>query len=86
MKRREEGEIRNVIVCKERLSPYWIGQWTDGRGRRRRRSTKVPVGGGVYRGERLTAGQAERRALLVVWDMAREVEEEYGGEDNRSVG
>ncbi len=45
----------------------------------------MPVRGGVFKGERLTAGQAERRALLVTWEMAREVEEEYSGQDNRSV-
>ena len=77
--------VSNVIVCRDGKSPYWMGQWRDGRGRRVRRSTKVPVRGGVYRGERLTAGQAERRALMVAWDMAREVEEEWHAFDNTSV-
>ena len=40
--------VSNVIVCKDGKSPFWVGQWRDGRGRRVRRSTKVPVRGGVY--------------------------------------
>lgn len=82
---KKQEDFKNVIVCREKLSPFWIAQWTDGRGKRKRRSTKVPVGGGVYKGERLTAGQAERRALLVAWELAREVEEDFAEHDNTSV-
>lgn len=78
-------EYKNVIVCKEKLSPFWIAQWTDARGRRVRRSTKVPVGGGAYNGERLNASQAERRALMVAFELAQEKEREYAAFDNTSV-
>ena len=82
---KKQEDFRNVIVCREKLSPYWIAQWTDARGKRNRRSTKVPVRGGVYRGERLSAAQAERRALMVAWELAREVEEDFAEHDNSSV-
>lgn len=79
------SEYKNVIVCREKLSPFWIAQWTDGRVKRVRRSTKVPVGGGVYKAERLSAAQAERRALLVAYKLAQASEEVYATFDNTTV-
>lgn len=64
----------NIIVCKDAKSPYWIAQFTSPSGQRRRKSTKIPVNGGMFQGERLSAAQAKRRALLVAGDMAREEE------------
>ncbi len=26
--------VSNVIVCRDGKSPYWMGQWRDGRGRK----------------------------------------------------
>lgn len=59
-------EYKNVIICREKLSPFWIAQWTDGRGKRICRSTKVPVGGGSFQGERLSSAQAQCRALMIL--------------------
>lgn len=42
----------NVIVCRDAKSPFWLAQWMDGRGKRHRRSTKVPVSGGMFGAER----------------------------------
>lgn len=78
-------ESKNVIICRERLSPYWIAQYTGPDGRRRRRSTKVPAEGGTYNGERLTRAQAKNRALLVAVQMAAETTEEYAEHDNTTV-
>lgn len=78
-------ESKNIIVCRERMSPYWIAQFTGPDGRRRRRSTKVPLDGGEYRGERLTKTQAKARALLVAVQMAAEMTEEYAEHDNTTV-
>ena len=82
---KKQDSFRNVIVCREKLSPFWIAQWTDGRGRRVRRSTKVPVGGGEYRGERLSEKQAERRAVMVAWELARVEEEDFKAHDNTTM-
>lgn len=54
-------DVASVSVTKDAKSPYWVAQWTDARGKRVKRSTKVPVAGGVYRGERLTPAQARKR-------------------------
>lgn len=67
-------DFKNVIVCREKLSSFWIVQWTNGRGKRIRRSTKVPAKGGIYQGERLSSSQAERRALMVAIRLAQEEE------------
>ena len=82
---KKDVAYKNVIVCREKLSPFWVAQWTDGRGRRRRRSTKVPVAGGVFLGERLSAAQAERRALMVAFVLAQEEEEAYSAQDNTTM-
>lgn len=81
----KSDEFKNVIVCREKLSPYWIAQWTDGRGKRIRRSTKVPCKGGQYHGERLSSAQAQRRALMVAFQLAQEAETSYAAHDNTTV-
>ena len=80
-----KSDFKNVLICKEKLSPYWIAQWTYARGKRIRRSTKVPVKGGSYKSERLSTTQAERRALMVAFELAQAVEDDYKIHDNRSV-
>lgn len=81
---KSEG-ARNVIVCRDAKSPFWMAQFTGPNGRRCRRSTKVPVNGGVFEGERLTAAQAKRRALLVAFRLAEREVQVWKEEDNRSV-
>ncbi len=79
------ADFKNVIVCRERLSPYWIAQWTNGRGKRIRRSTKVPAKGGNYQGERLSPVQAQRRALMVALQLAQAEESAYAAHDNTTM-
>lgn len=74
-----------MIVCREKLSPYWVAQWTDKRGKRCRRSTKVPIEGDKFGAETLSKTQAKKRALLVADALARAEEEEYHSHDNTSV-
>ena len=64
----------NIIVCRDAKSPYWMAQFTSPEGRRIRRSTKIPVAGGFYNGERLTKAQAKNRALIVAADFAKAAE------------
>lgn len=78
-------DVTSVSVTKDAKSPFWVAQWTDARGKRVKRSTKVPVAGGVYRGERLTPAQARKRAEVVAWQFATEREEEYNKHDNTTV-
>lgn len=75
----------NVIVCRDAKSPYWMAQWTDGRGKRCRRSTKVPVAGGMFGAERLSAAQAKKRALMVALTLAKAEEAEFHAHDNTTV-
>lgn len=66
----------NVIVCMDSKSPYWVAQFNAPDGRRVRRSTKVPVNGGMFQGARLSRSQAKNRALLVAAEFARLAEQE----------
>ncbi len=78
-------DVAGVSVTKDAKSPYWVAQWTDARGKRLKRSTKVPRAGGVYRGERLTPAQARKRAEVVAWQLADAREAEYQKHDNTTV-
>lgn len=75
----------SVSLNADAKSPFWFVSFVGSDGRQRRRSTKVPVAGGLYKGERLTATQAKKRALLVGMALAAEVDEEFVSQDNRSV-
>ena len=66
-------------------SPYWMVTFTGGDGRQKRRSTKVPVKGGLYGAERLTSAQAKVRAEIVGRRLAEEERRGYEVSDNRSV-
>ncbi|MBR3925586.1 MAG: tyrosine-type recombinase/integrase [Akkermansia sp.] len=54
-------------------------------GKMKRRSTKVPVEGGMFMGERLTRAQAKKRALIVGAQIAQEAAQEYVAHDNTPV-
>ena len=62
--------ITGVGLCQEGKSPFWMAQWSMSDGRRVKMSTKVPVAGGLFRGEKLTRAQAKCRALLVAQELA----------------
>lgn len=74
-----------VSVTQERKSPFWVAQWSFSDGSRKKRSTKVPLEGGVFQGERLSKSQAKRRALLVAQALASDSHEEALRADNMSV-
>lgn len=74
-----------VSVTQEKKSPFWVAQWSYSDGSRMKRSTKVPVEGGVFQGERLSKPQAKRRALLVAQELAAAAQVEAQRQDNLSV-
>lgn len=51
----------------------------------KRRSTKVPVDGGMFQGRRVSAAQARVLALRVAVELAQQEREVYEAADNRSV-
>ena len=74
-----------VSVTQEKKSPFWVAQWSYSDGSRMKKSTKVPVEGGVFQGERLSKPQAKRRALLVAQELAAAAQVEAQRQDNLSV-
>ena len=72
------GECRNINIARDSKSPYWAATFLSPSGARVKKSTKVPVDGGLFNGERLTKAQARNRALLVAHDFAREYESRCG--------
>ena len=66
-------------------SPFWMAQWALSNGSRMKRSTKVPVEGGVFQGVRLSKPQAKRPALLVAQELAAAAQVEAQRQDNLSV-
>lgn len=78
-------QATHVIICRDAKSPFWMAQFTAPDGSRRRRSTKVPVEGGYFQGEKLSRCQAKNRALAVAWQLAHDVAEDCSSQDNISV-
>lgn len=78
-------QATHVIICRDAKSPFWMAQFTAPDGSRRRRSTKVPVEGGFFQGEKLSRYQAKNRALAVAWQLANEAAEECASPGNISV-
>lgn len=74
-----------VSINKAVNSPFWMVSFRSADGKQKRRSTKVPVEGGVFMGERLSAAQAKKRALVVGAQIARDAALEYEAHDNTSV-
>ena len=72
-------------VFSDAKSPYWLAQLVRPDGSRVKRSTKVPVEGGLFQGERLSKPQAKRRALLVAQELAAAAQVEAQRQDNLSV-
>ena len=61
----KNNHVVSVGLAAEAKSPYWVAQWSLSNGKRMKKSTKVPVAGGMFKGERLSKPQARNRALLV---------------------
>ena len=73
-----------ISINKDVKSPYWFVSFISADGKQRRRSTKVPVSGGLFRGSMLTAAQAKKRALIEGAAIAQGTAQVYVSHDNRS--
>ena len=74
-----------VSINQAANSPFWMVSFRSSDGKQKRRSTKVPVAGGMFQGEKLTAAQAKKRALIVGTLIAQEEAETYVSFNNVSV-
>ena len=77
--------VSGVSLFQDAKSPYWWAQWSLSDGSRVKKSTKVPLVGGLFQGERLSKPQAKRRALLVAQELAAAAQVEAERQDNLSV-
>ncbi len=55
---------KNASINTDPKSKFWYISFTTPDGTQKRRSTKVPVEGGLFKGERLNQKQAKNRALI----------------------
>lgn len=87
MSNRHEQEFYRgrLSINKDRKSPYWMVSFEGADGRRRRRSTKVPVAGGMFEGMRVSAKLAEKLAYQRGVQIACAAEEEYQSQNNVTV-
>ncbi len=74
-----------VSINKADNSPFWMVSFRSADGKQKRRSTKVPVAGGLFQGKRLSAAQAKKRALIVGVQIAQAAAQEYVAHDNTPV-
>lgn len=74
-----------LSINKEKTSPYWMVTFQGKDGKMRRRSTKVPVAGGMFEGVKITAKLAEKLAYQRGVQMACAEESEYERHNNVSV-
>ena len=74
-----------LSINKEKSSPYWMVTFQGPDGKMKRRSTKVPVNGGEFEGDRITAKLAERLAYQRGVQIACAEAEEYQAHNNVSV-
>ncbi len=77
--------VSGVSLFQDAKSPCWWAQWSLSDGSRVKKSTKVPLVGGLFQGERLSKPQAKRRALLVAQELASAAQVEAQRQDNLSV-
>ena len=75
----------NIIIFQDAKSPYWVCQYTGPDGLRRKKTTKVPILGGLFQGERLTKAQAKSRALLIAHTIAQQTDTEHKEQNNLTV-
>ncbi len=74
-----------LSLDKDRLSPYWYVTFEGADGRRRRRSTKVPVKGGMVDGVKVTAKLARQLAYQRGVQIAIAEEEAFSAQNNTTV-
>ena len=60
-------------------------QYTGPDGLRRKKTTKVPILGGLYQGEKLSKSQAKNRALIVAHAIAQQTDEDHKDHNNMTV-
>ena len=72
-------------VFTDAKSPFWLTQIVFSDGKRLKKSTKVPVAGGLFRGEKLSRAQAKNRALMVAQELANAAAVEAARVDNMYV-
>ncbi len=78
-------QVGSFSINEDAKSPFWFVSFVGPDGAQKRRSTKVPVAGGLFRGERLSATQAKKRAFLVAADIVSKAFSDFVPLDNRSV-
>lgn len=74
-----------LSINREKTSPYWMVTFRGVDGKMRRRSTKVPVVGGMFEGVKITAKLAEKLAYQRGVQIACAEETEYHSHNNVSV-
>ncbi|MBE6418310.1 MAG: site-specific integrase [Akkermansiaceae bacterium] len=72
----------NIIIFQDSKSPYWICQYTGPDGIRRKKSTKVPVQGGIFQGEKLSKAQARNRAQFIAHSIALQTDTDHAKHNN----
>ena len=77
--------IPPVSLNTDSKSPYYFASFYGADGRQKRRSTKVPVDGGMYQGRRISAAQAKSIALRVAVELAQEDVQAYQEANNTTV-
>ena len=75
----------NISIFQDAKSPYWFCQFTGADGVRRKKTTKVPVAGGIFQGEKLSRNQAKIRALIIAHKLAEEQHAEFANHNNSTV-
>ncbi len=74
-----------LFINREKTSPYWCVTFEGRDGKMKRRSTKVPVKGGMFEGMQITAKLAEKLAYQRGVQIALAAEKEYNRLDNTTV-
>lgn len=77
--------MKNISINKDARSDKWYVSWIRSDGKQRRKTTKVPVEGGAFGREVLTAKQAKTRALLEGMKIAEKEEESLEKRNNVTV-
>lgn len=74
-----------LSINKDAKSPFWFVSFVGPDGKAHRKSTKVPVAGGMFEGEKISAKAAERLAYQRGVQIAIAKEEEYNAQNNVTV-
>lgn len=74
-----------LSINREKTSPYWMVTFEGADGKMYRRSTKVPVAGGLFEGVKISAKLAEKLAYQRGVQIACALKEEFESHNNVSV-